>query len=401
MTVAPNPILRVAAAPALLARGCVNVIGLAEIRAEMGALWEKRREAVWARLESMLSHKLGSMDFYVRLDDLSYLVSMPTVLQVEAQIFCLRIAYDLYGSLLGQCDIAKLRIAKAVTLQNDVVRTTPITGEALMTLAARAGLCHPVGGSAPGPTGTATPLVKAAEPFRHRFTPLWDAPKEAVTTYRITSSADHAASEIYETHAKFELAMALSRVAMAARQLSTRLATGDRVMVWIPLLFELLSSPIGRMEIAGACRSLSAELRPYLIFEICGLPHGVPQSRLSEMAGSLRPFCRAVSATVPNGTLNYGAYLGAGLQAIGLAVPQVDGTDVSADVMRLSVAARKQHIVSYLLDVPQHELLQSAISVGINLLSSPLIGRACNELASIRRLNAQDVFQGPATRQVA
>jgi hypothetical protein len=229
--------------------------------------------------------------------------------------------------------------------------------------------------------------------FQHSFSPVWDAQKEAVTTYRIMACSSHAAPEGLDVRAKFELALSLSRINEGARRLTAHLAQGVRFMMWLPLPFDVLSSAVGRMEIAGACRNLCAELRPYLIFEITDLPHGVPQSRLTELAGSLRPFCRIVAAQMPIGTINYSAYLGAGLNAVGLSAIGGAAAEMGAEILRLSHAVRKQQIMTFVLDLPSRELLQASRALGVHLLSSPLIGHPMADPAPVHRLCADRLWQ--------
>jgi hypothetical protein len=155
------------------------------------------------------------------------------------------------------------------------------------------------------------------------------------------------------------------------------------------------------MEIAGVCRNLSSNLRPYLIFEIVELPQGVPQSRLSELAGSLRPFCRIVAAQIPLHTANCSVYLGAGLQAIGISVADNGSAEMGNEIIRLSHALKKQQIMTYVLDVPRKEILQAARALGIHLLSSPLIGGPVADPAPISRLSADNVFRVASASRVA
>jgi len=153
------------------------------------------------------------------------------------------------------------------------------------------------------------------------------------------------------------------------------------------------------MEITAVCRGLSSELRPYLIFEISELPLGVPQSRLSELVGSVRPFCRGVATQLPARIPNYGAYLGAGLHAIGLSLSGMGtgGGEMGSEMFKLGVAARKQGIRSFALDVPSEELLRAAHAHGINLISGPLIGGPLDSPAPIRRLLACDLLKPSGT----
>jgi hypothetical protein len=154
-----------------------------------------------------------------------------------------------------------------------------------------------------------------------------------------------------------------------------------------------MSSAVGRMEIAGICRNLSADLRPYLIFEICDLPEGVPQSRLSELVGSLRPFCRGVAAQLPLRTINYSAYLGTGLQAVGLSVAGCVPIEMGNEILRLSQAVKKQKMLTFVQDVPRGDLLHGARALGIHLLSSPLIGPCIQDPVPVRRLSAHSLSE--------
>src|ERR1700733_2853782 len=111
-----KPELKIAASAALLQRGCVNVIGLEEIRRKIGGLWDKKFQSIYVRLETLLRQKLGPADFYVQLDETSFLVSMPSTTEEESQVFCIRVAHELHTSLLGRCEVKQLKIARAIRL---------------------------------------------------------------------------------------------------------------------------------------------------------------------------------------------------------------------------------------------------------------------------------------------
>jgi len=180
------------------------------------------------------------------------------------------------------------------------------------------------------------------------FVPVWDAQKDAITTYRCHAIEEINTGEPVGRQAQFKLALlaTIANVRQATEILLRRLAAGDRFLLWLPISYDVLGSPIGRMEISALCRSLPGELRPYLIFEISDLPYGVAQSRLSDLVASLRPFCRGVMAQLPPRIPNYGAYLDAGLYAIGVSfAANVTGADMGSEIFKLSVAARRQRIV--------------------------------------------------------
>jgi hypothetical protein len=392
-----RPELKVAASATLLQRGCVNVIGLEEIKFEAGPRWEKMRSSIYAHLETLLRQKLGPTDFFFQLDDTSFLVSMPVAAQEESQVFCLRVAHELHTNLLGHCDIGLLRIARATHSDGDVLDLTAVAGEGLFRLAAQAGLQAPPK-NAPSPRqasgGNPDPVGRGAAPA-HQFVPMWDLQKEAITTYRCETIAGPVAFESRPPAAKFkaDLVAALSRVRHATQSLADNLKIGQRFLMTIPISFELLSSPVARMELASVCRNLSSALRPYLVFEIGDLPYGVPQSRISELAGSLRPFCRGVAVQFSAHIPGYSAYQGAGLHAIGLSLApgHVGIGEADDEVFKLCVAAKRLHVRTFVLDVPSLQTLRTVHGLGVHALSSPAIGPPLNAPAPIRRLSAQDI----------
>ncbi len=385
-----RPELKVVASPTLLERGCVNVITLDEIKAEAGPRWEKLRGSVSAHLESLLRQKLGSSDFFVQLDDTAFLVSMPEAAAEASQIFCLRIAHELHTSMLGHCELKHLRLSKAVRLDDDEIQTAEIAGPALVGLALSAGLdC--ISESERLAARRAAPRAAAPKgpEFSHRYVPLWDAQREAITTWRCVTDPVPGATAAASADFKVELGATLSRIRHVAHALSEHMKVGGRFLVCAPVSYDTLTSPAGRMEIVSACRALSAALRPYLIFEIGDLPYGVPQSRLSDLVCILKPFARAVSAILPPRTTNFGDYQSAGLHAIGVSLPGAGETE--NEVHKLCLAAKRLHMLSFVLDAATPDAVRLARGHGANLISSPLIGGPAASPSSVKRLLARDV----------
>lgn len=396
-----KPELRIAASPELLARGCVTLIGLQEVRNQAAARWPRMRAAIHAHLEMLLHQALGPTAFYTALDDISYLVTIPGAAALEAQIVSLRVAYDLHRHFLGRCDVSQLHIARATKLEGDALHCEEAQGADLVRLGLQAGLDIPKDRIADiSATGTAkilqhAPSTGTGESGSHRFVPIWDAQNAAITTYRCINVGEGIASEGDSPQAKLraDLAAHLSRIRFATDVLSRKVAAGERFLLGLPLPYDLLGSPIARMEIASLFRNLPAEIRPYLQCEISELPLGVPQSRLSELAAMLRPFCRAVAACLPAHIPSYAAYQGAGLNAIGISFSQ--GMSISADVFsesfKLAAAASRQRIRSFVADVPNVEALLSLVSLKVNMISGPVIGFPVAEPGPVCRLSLQEI----------
>jgi hypothetical protein len=380
---------------ALQQRGCVYVIGLGEIKNQFGVRWDRRKEMVWTRLDNLLRQKLGPTDLYVRINDLSYLVSLPSARQEEAEVVCLRIAHDLHAGLLGDCRPADLQVSRITRFHEDTIETVPVGAADDLSFLPEDD-AGPPGEDLPlPPTGWRRSNEIEYPEVDYRFVPIWDARKEVVSSYRCAPQFDSfLASHLPAVErAKFDLAVILMSIRHCAEMLSPRRRVGGKFMVWIPVPFDVLCAPLARTEISALCRNLASGLRPYVVFEIADLPYGVPQSRLLELTGALKPFCRGVVAHLPARIANYGAYLGVGLQAIGLSLSArgAGGTDMESEIFKLCAAARRQNIMCFVFDVPGEEVLQSARALGVNLFSGSLIGAPLEAPAPARRLRARDI----------
>jgi hypothetical protein len=399
-----KPELKTAASPALLERGCVVLIGLEQIRDQAGRRWEKMRPSIYAHLESLLRQKLGPADYYAQVDDLSFLVSMPSASADEAQILCLRVAHELHSSLLGPCQPGQLHVARATRLDGDTLQCELTKGADLARLAAQA-LHSANTGSVVRWTGEKRPPTTHNPVLSIKYIPLWDTHNEAITTYRCVATDEQSRFQIASAQVLFKsnLNALLHRIHAATTTLAQKLSKGERFLISLPIEYELLSSPVVRMEVGALCRGLAAALRPYLQFEISELPYGVPQSRLLELVGSLRPFCRNIWAHLPARIPSYGAYQNIGLHAIGLSLEHcgTKTSEIEAELSTVCAAAQRMHARSFALDIPNLDTLLMARDMKVSMVSGSLIGEPADQPAPISRLPLSQLLRNAANRDCA
>jgi hypothetical protein len=380
--------------------GSAVIIGLDVIRHEVGGRWEKMRESIFSRLEVALRQRLGPADFFTPIDDVSLLVVMPTVTPEEAQVCCLRIAYELHVNLLGQCGIEQLQIASAVATADDTLEITPVSAPHMATLAQRAGLNELIASKSAGtpvmmPPAPASPLTATPEPEEtpYHFMPIWDAPNGAITAYRCmpTQNRPIYSMEVADIPTPALLQLSLTALYRAVDALEVHLAHGMRVLVNILVPYEILATPVTRMEFVAACRQLRGDLRPYLVFELVGLPVGVPPSRLADLVSAVQSFCRAVIARVPLNGPSLSACEGSGLKGIGFRIVPGPGgvSDMKNNIERLCTAAKRLRLPAFLDDVPTNEIVRFAHSAGVQWMSGAVISQPIPELGPMVRLGAE------------
>jgi hypothetical protein len=378
----PIPLeLRSAASPQLLERGCVNVIGFDAIKQHAGPRWTKLRESVVARLEGMLRHSLGPTDFFAPLTDTSYLITMPSADAQDVSVVCLRVAYELHSSLLGRCDLGQIQIGVARDGGADLLTLQPIQPEQVIVLSEMAGirdfLASPYGDLSKH--GDGVPAERKLTTTL-AYAPVWDAKNNAITTFigqaHTCSTMDSHAESLgpHQITIKERVAAELEALHAGVAELVRCLKNGDRFLLGIPITFEMIGSPVGRMDLASACRHLLSEHRQYLIFMLTNVPPGVAQTRLADITNSVRPFARHVMATVAPGSRSYGAYQGIGLQAMGLDLPEGShAAQIEGDIARLALAAKAMKLGTFVNGIASNDVLTIARDTGIRWMSGPAI----------------------------
>ncbi|HTQ15501.1 MAG TPA: hypothetical protein VMH86_16655 [Rhizomicrobium sp.] len=386
-----TPEIKIAASEGLIARGCVALIGLDQIRKEAGTRWDRLKSSAYAHLEAVLRQKLGPADYFVQVDDLTFLVTMPAASGDEVLILCLRVAHELHTSFLGPCDISRLQVSRATGIEGDVLACEIASGPQLASLAAQA-LALPADGQMPAVVPELAALTAAAPVIR--YAPMWDVQNEVITTYRCECVTDHPFGDA-SSRAQFrnELNSLLERIRLSTMTLATRLSAGERYLLSLPVTYELISSPVTRMEITAICRNLSSAMRPYMQFEISELPYGVPQSRLAELVGSLRPFCRGVWGHVQPRIASFSAFQGAGLQGIGLSFGcgALAIGEAEAEMAKMCAAAKRANLRTCVHQIPSLDILRAAREMKVNLISGELIGEPAGEPGPIARLPMNDI----------
>src|SRR5258705_2183670 len=126
------------------------------------------------------------------MNDTCYLGTIPASDVEDIEVICLGVTFDLYKSYLGQFDLKKLSFFRACQSEgdSDTIVLEPVPKERFAHLAEKAGLIENgrPARAAPRPAVAAEQtLLSAPEPKIEEFTPqfaaMWDARKEAITSY--------------------------------------------------------------------------------------------------------------------------------------------------------------------------------------------------------------------------
>lgn len=420
-----SPILAAAASPALLAKGCVNVIEFESLKEEAGPRWSRIREGVCARLETMLRSKLGPNDLFVPLGENGYLVTMPTTDPEDVSAICTRVAFDLHTSFLGQCTLDQVMVDTVVMDDQDslLLRRLPLEKIAILAQKAgipasviSAGLGGKVQASSVGPL--LSPVQKAGrgapktfytapteEPpprVENHFVPIWQVPTAAVTTYVCEPRTIFVLGRpqpvpLAQLSPEERVQVDLMALQAGIAQLTRSWSQGTRFLLGALLSFDTIGTPAGRMEVLSICRELSQVYRSYLTFVIYDVPPGVAQTRLANMITTLRPFGRGVLATINPTSRAYPAYQGIGLRGVGFNLREFtpQAPFCQNDAEQLAQFGRRSNLTSFLWEVRDKNVLKYAQDANIQNLSGPAVAAACAEPKGMLRLTWSEVLSRP------
>jgi|GEM_PF-1655070 len=422
-----SPILAAAASPALLAKGCVNVIEFESLKEEAGARWPRIREGVCARLEAMLRTKLGPNDLFVPLGENGYLVTMPTTDPEDVSAICTRVAFDLHTSFLGQCSLDQVRVDSVAMDDQDTLLLRRLPLEKIVVLAEKAGIpasviynslgskasnssdaqpfgLSPIGKAGRGGSKTsyAPPAEEPPPQVENHFVPIWQVPTAAVTTYvceprTISVLGRPQPVPLVQLSPEERVQVDLMALQAGITQLTQSWAQGTRFLLGALLAFDTIGTPAGRMEVLSVCRGLSQVYRSYLTFVIYDVPPGVAQTRLANMVTTLRPFGRGVLATINPTSRAYSAYQGIGLRGVGFNLREFtpQAPFCQNDAEQLAQFGRRSNLTTFLWDVRDKNVLKYAQDASIQNLSGPAVVPASAEPQGMVRLTWGEVLARP------
>lgn len=368
--------------------GSANVISLDGIRKAVGERWPKLRDAAAARLEQLLSERLGSADCFLPLDDMNRLVIMPQVAPADGEVVCLRIAYDLVKGLLGVCRLEQLTVAPAAAIGDSIIEVEEFGADELVSLAQKAGL------SLAPPEAEADDLRDALPPEANEidvlYYPVWDAQMQVIRSYRCRPAAGW---QCHGPEGSPERLLSMVRVTLdlmqrGARDLQRCIARGERFILTLPVSYQILAAPVPRMQLLAGCRALGPNLRPYLAYALKDMPTGIPQSRVAEVTTILQAFCGAVLARVPHpAAVALPSFRTSGIKALGVSLKGVSPSSCETEIAALVSETKRSGMVAFADFVDTPAALQCCLDRGVRWLCGTAVAAAVGEPGPLKALS--------------
>ena len=394
------------------------LISLDKVRDKLGPKWDSVREKVHDTVRAIIEHHLTPHDLYTQYDDLSFLVVLSGREAKEAQLRCTLISEEILRRLVGRqtaaqvIDIKVVRMSEDRNLRfDDLPAIDTLLSDYFLANNARDGTkapkpdrarsVKPVAGGAddtdPRPKkptgGRQADKVLGLFESEFIFRPLLAVRTKVVSTFMCIPvrarrggyvSGYEVLGDPSEPRHVLELDMlTMNHAADALRMLQQ---TRKRSLMALPVHFETLADSGRRARYVSQCANLFSATANRVVFEIVGLPDGIPQARLVDLASALRPNCRAVMARFDLEHTSFPAFRTAGLHAVGVDVysTEKNETTVMAQLDRFIDSAKRNQLRTYVLGVRSISLYTVAVTAGVDYLA----GYALTAVAR----SAEDVY---------
>lgn len=326
------------ASPELLARGCVNVIGIEPVQEKLGPRWARMQEHIHDRVEKYIVRHLSASEYHCKVSDAQYIISMPGENAHSAQLRCFRILEEILTTLLGRFTLDQIKIRAIVGAEGEFLLSKTVDAGALARAAAAARLtkAEPAQENnvvAFSPPTRSTITVGERELYlQFEFRPVWDLRREAITSFAMNTAVEteqSRASGVGRINRSQLTDEETAAVDIAASEhgrdiLNYLLGRQTQFILHLPCGYETLANSRTRQRFLETVKRLSPELRRYVAFELTDLPVGIPQSRISTLVAILKPFGRGVLAKVRPNRSELLTFHGCGLGGLTLDLQELD-----------------------------------------------------------------------------
>jgi hypothetical protein len=371
---------------AAVAAAKLHVLHLDPIKAKMGEKWERLSDLVHKLFEKTLRQTQGPRDHFLRVDEMSYVVTFHDLSMEAADLACASVAQKVCELLFGS-DIDDIAVRSLVGQVSSTALTGKLDDAARITeILERQGRETIVTPQSLDPgwrtqeravpdqftawIGRARTQVQATG-IDFRFFPIWDIKNRKSVSFFCSafSGADRTPVSVGRALVGASDAQILEiEVALlnAAAGYAHRVHAAQKICaIGVGVRYETLSGFHSRIQYIGALKAMETIQTCPILLRVEQVPVGTPLGRLAEMVAMLTiPNVRVTVAFQSlRGLPELDVRLGAA--GLGASLKSWDGGDMAAAVQKLARRAADQKSFAFLHDIDTAEMLAVALQNGI------------------------------------
>lgn len=235
------------------------------------------------------------------------------------------------------------------------------------------------------------------------YQPIWNRQHKAISNYFATASAQTSFGErLWDDALRAEYAGALSSAEFDSfvtrrvlRDLGTFKSGGIRSLIGWPVHFETLAGRASRDAYIALCRGIPEAIRKLLVLELDGLPAGAPSSRLVDILGVLRPFCRYMIVRVAPEFRNFRIFDAMPVGGVGFSMSGQPASDRQRIALMNDFVenASRAGMRSYVHGLGNRAQVLAAVAAGFDWINGAAVNRAVDLPGPMMRFSIDDLYR--------
>lgn len=395
---------RILEGPEPISAGKLHFLGLDQVRAHFGDNWPKLASRAEALVRRAIERRLSPLDVYRKTGDLNFVILFGSLSGREAELKSVLIAEEITRMLVGEEMGSGLLAVKAVATEVDgpeTLRKLDSSMDIAQVIETEVEIERLRREAPPADAAKESAPVDPLAGIYFLYRPIWDVRRSAVANFGLLPAKRLATGQWRqgddlpglqdpELRRRFDL-MLLDRAMADLRAMERQ---GRRLVISVPVHFESISVATRRTAYVARWRALSAEARALGVFELVGLPDGIPQGRLAEIANHLRADARGVLARVSLMTQSFRNFSDTGIAAI--------GTEIGSEIMteeRLMAAfrdfaanAERARLPAYIHGLRSFSLTIGAIGAGFAFVDGDPVSSVSEQPDGAYRFGLDDLY---------
>jgi hypothetical protein len=364
--------------------GSLQLLGLGAIRERLGERWPRVASMIALAAEHIISRRLTPVDLHVAIDEERYLLIFGDVDEPTARRRAEEIAAEIHERLCGSLPGGgQLQVTSFVRMMPRSRVDGAVSRDGAL------GLYHESRAAEfSGQIQTMGNHVQAKvdqsaawrDDTKIRYEPLWNVRSQVISAYRVVAVHGVSDRRLYPLEGDWSgdderrcfldclhLRGAVDGFALLASR-------GERAVMSAQVSFSTLASSRLRESYKQIGRRLPDSMQRLLNLTICNVPPGLPEARLAEAIGSLRPLARAISLAVPLDPKRVSAVGDLGLYSVVTRIDSVKSPgERAAELAGFARRASLHHLSSVLIDVASTPLADAAVNAGFSYLGGQVI----------------------------
>jgi hypothetical protein len=403
--------------------GKFQFIGLTKIKKHMGKRWSGLCKIVYDVAEAAIDANIDNDDLSIRYKDDTYVIIFARASLEEGKLKAALIAEEIQRRLfrLEEDDLKDIEVRKAIR----EIRTDFLISEGFPDFLDALAIDWEDVPLEELPQDIPQEEIKAVEvdtaecrmktvqedqaallPENIAFTylPLWDVPRNALTTYFCIPCPVKSGDDLLESHQEFyrklsalqQISLDIQTLQHVMGELAAMEKDGRKLLIACPVHYDTVYRFDNYEKYKEVLEKIPEMQKQFLVFVIMNMSESVPSKDPYWFAAPLRAFCRHVFAEVPlRRDINFNYLRNSGVDVVGVRLNHTAGSEQEIIHILNSFSSKAKSLkipMTFVLGISSLSLTTSVVCAGFDFLGGSAIHDGVGKPDIVHRYRHEDLL---------